>query len=72
MRFLIQDHTGHSVIDFAPTDAGVKEAMEKFKALVEGEKKTPAKRTGNGESTVIRGFDPTAEEVLFIRPMVGG
>jgi hypothetical protein len=33
---------------------------------------TAAKKTGNGTSEVIRQFDPTAKETLFIPRLVGG
>jgi hypothetical protein len=31
-----------------------------------------AKRTGNGTSELVRQFDPTAKETLFIPRLVGG
>jgi hypothetical protein len=33
---------------------------------------TAAKRTGNGTSELIRKFDPTARETVFIPRLVGG
>ena len=72
MKMLVMDHTGHSeeVFDTA-TKVGLKEAMARFEALVK-DGNAPAKLGSNGNHTVSRSFDPTAEEYLFVRPLVGG
>jgi hypothetical protein len=57
---------------FNPADAAaVAEAEERFKMLT-GAGYVAAKRTGTGTSELIRKFDPTAEETLFIPWLQGG
>jgi hypothetical protein len=69
---IIMDHTGDSRHQFDPADAAaVAEAEERFKMLT-GAGFTAAKRLGEGKSEVLRGFDPTAEETLFIPRLKGG
>jgi hypothetical protein len=53
---IVMDHTGDTRHQFDPTDAGF----------------TAAKRVGDGKSEVLKGFDPTAEETLFIPRLKGG
>jgi hypothetical protein len=69
---IIMDHTGDSMHQFDPADAAaVAEAEERFKMLT-GAGFTAAKRLGGGRSEVIKNFDPTAEETLFIPRLKGG
>jgi len=69
----IMDQTGHTTIDFDPAnDEQVKNAMKKFAALVIEKKFTAAKRTGGGDYTLTKAFDPNAEEHLFIPQLKGG
>jgi hypothetical protein len=57
---------------FDPADKrAVAEAERRFKELT-GAGFTPAKRLGEGRSEVLRSFDPTAEETLFIPRLKGG
>jgi hypothetical protein len=68
---IVMDHTGDSRHQFDPADAAaVAEAEERFKMLT-GFGFTAAKRLGEGKSEILRSFDPTAEETLFI-PRLGG
>jgi hypothetical protein len=68
---IVMDHTGDSRHQFNPADAAaVAEAEERFKMLT-GFGFTAAKRLGEGKSEILRSFDPTAEETLFI-PRLGG
>jgi hypothetical protein len=54
-----------------PNEAAVAEAEARFKELT-GAGFTAAKRLDAGKSEVIRRFDPTAEETLFIPRLIGG
>jgi hypothetical protein len=69
---IVMDHTGDSRHHFNPNDGqSLLEAKMRFDELTEGGY-TAAKRTGTGRSEVIRQFDPTAREILFIPRLVGG
>jgi len=69
---IVMDHTGDSRHQFDPADAAaVAEAEVRFKDLT-GAGYTAAKRLGGGKSAVLRSFDPTAEETLFIPRLKGG
>jgi hypothetical protein len=64
----------HSVahdLDALSLAAAAAEAEERFKMLT-GVGYIAAKRTGSGTSELIRKFDPTAEETLFIPRLQGG
>jgi hypothetical protein len=66
------DHTVDSRHQFDPADAAaVAEAEERFKMLT-GAGFTAAKRLSEGKSEVLKIFDPTAEETLFIPRLKGG
>ncbi len=60
--------------DFAVDDkAAVKEAMERFDDLVKTQKRTAvALGEGGGDSRIIRQFDPTVEQTIFLPPLRGG
>jgi hypothetical protein len=69
---IVMDHTGDTRHRFDPTDAVVAaEAEKRFKKLTDAGF-TAAKRVGDGKSEVLRSFDPTAEETLFIPRLKGG
>jgi hypothetical protein len=68
----VMDHTGDSRHQFDPNDAAaVAEAEKRFK-MPTGAGFTAAKRLAEGKSEVLRSFDPTAEETLFIPRLRGG
>ena len=69
---IVMDHTGDTRHNFDAEDAkAVLKAEQRFKELtLVGF--TAAVRTASGEPTVIRTFDPTAEETLFFPRLVGG
>jgi hypothetical protein len=67
---IVMDRTGDSRHLFNPADAAA-EAEERFRTLT-GAGYIAAKRTGSGTSELIREFDPTAEETLFIPRLQGG
>jgi hypothetical protein len=69
---IVMDHTGDTRHQFDSADAAaVAEAEVRFKELT-GVGFTAAKRLDDGKSEVIRSFDPTAEETLFIPRLIGG
>jgi hypothetical protein len=71
-RQIVMDHTGDTRHQFDPADAAaVAEAERRFKELT-GCGFTAAKRLDDGKSEVMKSFDPTAEETLFIPRLQGG
>jgi hypothetical protein len=69
---IVMDITGDTRHQFSPDDAAaVAKAEKRFRELT-GAGFIAAKRTGNGSSELIRRFDPTAPETLFIPRLVGG
>jgi hypothetical protein len=69
---IVMDHTGDTRHHFDPADArAVAKAEARFMELT-GAGFTAAKRLGDGKSEVLRSFDPTAEETLFIPRLQGG
>ncbi len=69
---IVMDHTGDTRHQFDPTDtAAVAEAEKRFRELT-GTGFTAAKRLGEGKSEIVRTFDPTAEETLFVPRLKGG
>jgi len=68
----VMDHTGDTrhIFDLADLSA-LAEAERRFKELT-GAGFTAAKRLGDGKSEVLKSFDPTAEETLFIPRLRGG
>jgi hypothetical protein len=68
----VMDHTGDTRHHFNSADTmAVAEAEALFMKLT-GAGFTAAKRLGEGKSQVLKGFDPTAEETLFIPRLQGG
>jgi hypothetical protein len=69
---IVMDTTGDTRHDFDVDDeTAVAEAGKRFQELTDAGF-VAAKRTGNGTSEVIRRFDPSAEETLFIPRLIGG
>jgi hypothetical protein len=69
---IIMDVTGDSRHYFDPADCGsLAQARKRFEELNEAGY-TAARRTGNGTSELIRQFDPTVKETLFIPRLVAG
>jgi hypothetical protein len=69
---IVMDHTGDTRHHFNPADArAVADAEDRFRELT-GAGFTAAKRLGEGKSEVLRSFDPTAEETLFVPRLQGG
>src|SRR6266403_5234474 len=69
---IVMDRTGDSRHRFNPDDAHeLAEAEQRFYELTKVGF-TAAVRTGPGQVSQIRSFDPTAEESLFFPRLVGG
>jgi hypothetical protein len=69
---IIMDLTGDTRHSFdAADEVAVAEARRRFQELMDAGY-IAAKRTGNGTSDLIREFDPTARETLFMPRLVGG
>jgi hypothetical protein len=69
---IVMDHTGDTRHQFDPADpSAVSEAERRFRELT-GFGFTVARRLDNGKTVVVKTFDPTAEETLFIPRLQGG
>ena len=69
---IVMDHTGDNRHYFDADNAeALAKAEERFKQLT-GRGFTAAVRTGAGEITKVKSFDPTAEETVFFPRLVGG
>jgi hypothetical protein len=69
---IVTDATGDTRHDFDVDDEpAVAEARKRFAELTDAGF-IAAKRTGSGRSELIRRFDPSAEETLFVPRLVGG
>jgi len=69
---IIMDHSGDSRHEFNPQDAAaLRKAEQRFDELMRGGY-TAAVRSPTGDPTVIRKFDPAAQETLFVPRLVGG
>lgn len=69
---IVMDRTGDSRHQFDAGDAKALQAAEKRFLELTGQGFTAAERTGNGEATVTRRFNPKAEETLFFPRLQGG
>jgi len=69
---IVMDHNGDSRHNFNAEDAeALLKAEQRFNELMKGGY-TAAVRSPSGQPTVIRSFDPTAEETPFYPRLVGG
>ena len=69
---IVMDQTGDTRHEFDPDNAeALARAEQRFRELT-GAGFTAAFRSGTGEVTRIRSFDPTAQETLFYPRLVGG
>jgi hypothetical protein len=69
---IVMDRTGDSRHHFDPNDAQeLTKAEQRFHELTKVGF-TAAIRTGPGQVSQIRSFDPTAEETVFFPRLVGG
>ncbi len=69
---IVMDHNGDTRHNFDAKDAAaLLKAEQRFNELMRGGY-TAAARSVSGHPTVIRSFDPHAEETLFFPRLVGG
>jgi hypothetical protein len=69
---IVMDHTGDTRHYFNAQDTKALAAAERrFKELTFASF-TAAVRTASGEATIVKTFDPTADETLFYPRLVGG
>ena len=69
---IVMDHSGDRRHTFDPSDIdAVLRAEERFKELT-SVGFTAAIRLPSGETTLVRKFDPSADETLFLPRLVGG
>jgi hypothetical protein len=73
MRIL--DSTGDTAVSWEVTDeAAVREAEDLF-ARLESERRIPFARTAGAparDAEQIKSFDPSLEEIIWVRPIAGG
>jgi hypothetical protein len=69
---IIMDRSGDTRHQFAPDDASAVAAAERRFAELIDAGYIAVKRTGNGTSELVRRFDPSAQETVFIPRLVGG
>lgn len=72
-KHLIMDHTGHTTIDFDSADkVSLDEAEKRFRELTgKGFRAARIDETGK-PGQLIKAFDPTVEQTLFIPALQGG
>jgi hypothetical protein len=69
---IVMDHNGDTRHQFDPADLKeLEDAERRFKRLT-GLGFTAAASVGEGQSRVVKTFDPTVEETLFIPRLIGG
>jgi hypothetical protein len=69
----IMDQSGHSTIEFDKANTVELDfAMARFKALTDGGHAAATRKAGAKDYTVVKAFDPNADETLFVSPMKGG
>ena len=68
----IPDHTGHREVRWTADDApSVAEAADAFAELAT-RRLVPFARTGLDDFHQVRDFDPTVDEIVWVRPLQGG
>jgi hypothetical protein len=69
---IVMDHSGDTRHHFDAKDVkALSDAERRFKALT-GAGFTAAVRNADGEVSLVRSFDPNAEETVFFPRLVGG
>jgi hypothetical protein len=69
---IVMDHTGDTRHEFKAGDQAAIAAAEKRFMELTGAGFTAAERSGSGEATVTRSFNPAADETLFFPRLKGG
>jgi hypothetical protein len=75
-KLRVLDSTGDTVLDWDVDDnEAVREAELLFRRLVDDERRMAFARPAGGtaaDAELIRAFDPSAEEILMVKPIQGG
>ena len=72
-KHLIMDPTGHSTIEFdASNTVELDAAMERFTALIKSGHAAATRKAGETDYKVVKKFDQTQDETLFVPAMKGG
>jgi hypothetical protein len=75
-KLRVLDSTGDTVLDWDVEDnEAVREAERLFRHLVDDECRMAFARPADGtaaDAELIRAFDPSAEEILMVKPIQGG
>jgi hypothetical protein len=69
---VVMDHTGDTRHEFDPSDCEAVAAAERRFQELTGLGFTAAKRLADGNSELLRSFDPSAEETIFVPRLRGG
>lgn len=72
MRFDIMDKTGHSTETYGAEKMDIEKAMARFAELTGKGYKAVAKGENGEPGTILKSFDATAEDVLFVPQLMGG
>lgn len=72
MRFDIMDATGHSTETYGAEKMDIEKAMARFAELTGKGYKAVAPGKNGTEGTIVKSFDPTQENVLFVPQLIGG
>ena len=73
MRIL--DQSGDTAVAWSIEDPASVAAADQLFARLSAERKLPFARSGGApaaDAELIRAFDPTAEEIVWVRPVAGG
>ena len=69
----VMDFTGHSTIEFDKANTvDLEAAMARFAELTGSGHTAAVRKDGATDYTVVKTFDPTADETLFVPAMQGG
>jgi hypothetical protein len=72
-KHFVMDHTGHSTVEFDKLDpAQLKEANDRFEALIKEGHVAAPRKTGSTEYDVIKDPSQQQDETLFVPHMRGG
>jgi len=75
-KLRVLDSTGDTVLDWDVEDnEAVREAELLFRRLVDDERRMAFARPADGtaaDAELIRAFDPSADEILMVKPIQGG
>lgn len=73
IKQLVLDHTGHSTFEIDPSNTvSLDEAKKRFDDLTKKGYRAVALGKAGEPGTLMKAFDPTAAETLFIPQLQGG